>query len=201
VQLGDKELHFEKAPPIFESLCRGPPRPVSARSADSSTHPPVITNERLHMASSSGTIQTGIQAVLVVVILGLAYFLYQSITEPYDRIERRQQITEDTRARMSNIRTALIDYERDSAAYPDSLDLLLQHMRNDSILSTRQDSVFGGPVNLDSLFFSPRTGNRFQYTVSDTGRVETYLLEDPDTDDQIGTLTGDPTRANAASWE
>ena len=153
------------------------------------------------MASSSGTIQTGIQAVLVVVILGLAYFLYQSITEPYDRIERRQQITENTRARMSNIRTALIDYERDSAAYPDSLNLLLQHMRNDSLLSTRQDSVFGGPVNLDSLFYSPRTGNRFQYTVSDTGRVETYLLEDPDTDDQIGTLTGDPTRANAASWE
>jgi hypothetical protein len=37
--------------------------------------------------------------------------------------------------------------------------------------------------------------------VSDTGRVETYLLEDPDTDDQIGTLTGDPTQANAASWE
>jgi hypothetical protein len=153
------------------------------------------------MASSSGTIQTVIQALLVVVILGLAYFLYQSITEPYDRIERQQRITEETRARMANIRTALIDYERDSASYPDSLNTLLQHIRRDSVLSARQDSVFGGAVNLDSLFFSPRSGKRFLYTVSDTGRVETYLLEDPDTDDEIGTLTGDPTQANAASWE
>jgi len=153
------------------------------------------------MATSSGTIQTGIQIILGIVIIGLAYFLYLSITEPYDRIERRQEITEQTRARMSHIRTALVDYERDSAAYPDSLNILLQHVRNDSLLSTRQDSVFGGPVNLDSLFYSPRSGNRFLYTVSDTGRVETYLLEDPDTDDKIGTLSGDPTRANAASWE
>ena len=153
------------------------------------------------MATSSGTIQTGIQALLVVVIVVLAYFLYQSITEPYNRIERRQRLTEQTRQRMTNIRTALVNYEQDSSAYPDSLNLLVQHMRGDTLLSTRQDSVFGGTINLDSLLFSPRTGNRFQYAVSDTGRVETYLLEDPDTDDQIGTLTGDPTQANAASWE
>jgi len=153
------------------------------------------------MATSSGTIQTAIQALLVVVILGLTYFLYQSITEPYERIEREQRLTEQTRQRMTNVRTALVDYERDSASYPDSLNLLLQHVRGDSILSARQDSVFGSSVNFDSLLFSPRTGNRFQYAVSDTGRVETYLLEDPDSDDQIGTLTGDPTQANAASWE
>ncbi|MFB6274514.1 MAG: hypothetical protein ABEL51_16645 [Salinibacter sp.] len=153
------------------------------------------------MASSSGAIQTGVQVILGVVIIGLAYFLYQSITEPYDRIERKQRMTELTRDRMSDIRTGLIDYERDSASYPDSLNLLLQHIRKDSILSTRQDSVFGEPINLDSLLYSPRTGKRFQYTLSDTGRVETYLLEDPDTKDKIGTLSGDPTQANAASWE
>lgn len=153
------------------------------------------------MATSSGAIQTGIQVLLGIVIIGLAYFLYQSITGPYDRIERQQQLTEETRQRMTNIRTALVDYERDSASYPDSLNLLLQHIRNDTILSTRQDSVFGSALNLDSLLYSPRSGNRFQYTVSDTGRVETYLLEDPDSDDRIGTLTGDPTQQNAASWE
>jgi hypothetical protein len=153
------------------------------------------------MASSSGTIQTVIQVVLALVIAGLAYVLYQSITEPYERIERQEAITEATRARMANIRTALVDYERDSAAYPDSMGALLKHIRNDSTLSARQDSVFGTRLNLDSLFYSPRTGTAFSYTVSDTGRVETYLLEDPDTDDKIGTLTGDPTQANAASWE
>lgn len=153
------------------------------------------------MAISSQGTRTGIQVGLGIVILVLAYFLYRSITEPYDRIERQQRITEQTRERMSNIRTALIDYERDSTSYPDSLNILVQHIQSDSILATRQDSVFGGALNLDSLLFSPRSGNPFQYTVSDTGRVETYLLKDPDTDDQIGTLSGDPTETNVASWE
>lgn len=150
---------------------------------------------------ASKQVRTGIQVVLGLVIIALAYFLYYSITEPYDRIERQQELTERTRQRMSHIRTALIDYDRDSASFPDSLALLRQHIERDSILSTRQDSVFGGSIDLDSLFYSPRTGNRFLYTLSDTGRVETYLLEDPDTDDKIGTLTGDPTMTNAASWE
>jgi len=153
------------------------------------------------MASRSRQIRIGIQALLTIAVLGLAYFLYYSITEPYERIERQQQITEQTRARMGNIRTALIDYERDSTTFPDSLDNLLVHIQRDSMLSNAQDSIFGGPVNLDSLLYSPRTGNRFQYAVSDTGQVETYLLEDPDTDDAIGTLSGDPTETNSATWE
>lgn len=153
------------------------------------------------MATRREQLRIGIQVVLAVLILGLGYFLYYSITEPYERIERQQRVTEQTRTRMSHIRTALIDYERDSTNFPDSLDALIQHIREDSLLSTAQDSVFGGPLNLDSLLYSPRTGKRFEYAVSDTGRVETYLLEDPDSDDKIGTLTGDPTRTNSASWE
>jgi len=153
------------------------------------------------MATRSEQLQMGVQIVLGILIIGLAYFLYTSITEPYDRIERRQERTEMTRDRMSNIRTVLIDFEQDSGSYPDSLDLLPRHIRNDSVLSNAQDSIFGGSINVDSLLNSPRSGNRFQYTLSDTGRVETYLLEDPDSDDQIGTLTGDPTQANTASWE
>ena len=153
------------------------------------------------MASRSTQLRIGIQVVLAVVILGLAYFLYYSITEPYNRIERQEQMTERTRTRMTHIRTALIDYERDSTSFPDSLDLLLNHIRRDSLLSAAQDSVFGDSINVDSLPFSPRTGKRFSYTVSDTGRVETYLLEDPDSEDKIGTLSGDPTQTNAATWE
>jgi len=153
------------------------------------------------MATRSEQIRIGIQVVLGILIVGLSYFLYYSITEPYNRIERQQEITERTRARMSHIRTALIDYERDSTSFPDSLNVLVNHIQKDSILSTRQDSVFGGAINLDSLLYSPRTGKRFRYNVSDTGRVETYLLEDPDSEDKIGTLSGDPTQTNAASWE
>lgn len=153
------------------------------------------------MATRSEQLRTGVQVVLGIIIVGLAYFLYLSITEPYAEIERQERLTEMTRERMSHMRTSLIDFERDSGSYPDSIEVLLQHIRDDSILSNAQDSVFGGPIEIDSLPHSPRTGTRFQYTVSDTGRVETYLLEDPDSDDQIGTLTGDPTQANSASWE
>jgi len=153
------------------------------------------------MATRSEHLRTGVQVVLVILILGLAYFLYFSITEPYEKIERQEELTEMTRERMSNIRTALVDFERDSGSYPDSLEILIEHMRADSLLANAQDSVFGRALNLDSLLHSPRSGNRFQYTLSDTGRVETYLLQDPDSDDEVGTLTGDPTQANSASWE
>jgi hypothetical protein len=151
------------------------------------------------MASRTTQIQIGLQIVLAIVVLGLSYYLYYSITEPYDRIERQQQLTEETRSRMSHIRTALIDYERDSTSFPDSLDLVIPHIRKDSALSAEQDTAWA--VSLDSLLYSPRTGERFQYAISDTGRVETYLLEDPDSDDKIGTLSGDPTKTNSASWE
>ena len=153
------------------------------------------------MATRSEQLRLGIQVLLAIAILGLAYFLYYSITEPYERIEQQQQRVEVTRDRMDNVRTALIDYERDSSSFPDSLNLLKTHIQRDAILSTAQDSVFGGPVNLDSLFYSSRSGERFQYAVSDTGRVETYLLEDPASNDKVGTLTGDPTLTNSASWE
>ncbi len=151
------------------------------------------------MASRTKQIRIGLQIVLAIVILGLSYYLYYSITEPYNRIERKQQLTEETRSRMSHIRTALIDYERDSTSFPDSLGLVLPHIRKDSALSAERDSAWA--VSLDSLLYSPRSGEQFQYTLSDTGRVETYLLEDPESDDQIGTLSGDPTKTNAASWE
>ncbi|PSQ95096.1 MAG: hypothetical protein BRD55_11250 [Bacteroidetes bacterium SW_9_63_38] len=153
------------------------------------------------MASRSTQIRIGLQVVLAVAILGLSYYLYVSITAPYDRIERQEQLTEQTRDRMTHIRTALVDHERDSTSFPDSLALLLDHVRRDSMLLAPPDSAAGDSINLDSLLYSPRTGKKFQYTVNDTGRVETYLLEDPDTDDKVGTLRPDPTETNAASWE
>ena len=151
--------------------------------------------------ASSQSIRTGIQFVLAIVIVVLAYVLYESITEPYERIERQQQLTELTRERMSDIRTGLIQFNQRNDSFPDSLDALIGFLRQDSVIMANQDSIFGETLNLDSLLFSPRTGNRFQYTINDTGRVETYLLQDPDSDDQIGTLSGDVTQTNAANWE
>lgn len=151
--------------------------------------------------ASRQSIRTGIQVVLAVIIVVLAYVLYESITEPYEQIQRQQMLTEQTRDRMADIRTALIRYEQQNENFPDSLQALVSFIRQDSSLRANQDSIFGEQLNLDSLLYSPRTGKMFEYAVNDTGRVETYLLQDPDSDDQIGTLSGDVTQTNAASWE
>ncbi|PEN08305.1 hypothetical protein CRI93_04095 [Longimonas halophila] len=155
------------------------------------------------MALKSDRLRTTLQVVLAIVIGALAYFLYYSITEPYEAIEREQRITEEVRNRMSDIRTVLNRYERDSTTYPDSLDQLMAHIQRDSALLASRDSIFTTSFELDSMFYSPRNGEPFTYTLSDTGQVPTYLLEAPapDSTDQIGTLSGDPTRTNVASWE
>ena len=153
------------------------------------------------MASSSRGLQTVLQAVLGIAILGLSYFLYVSITEPYAKVERQKEITETTRHRMDQIRVAMIQFERVNGRYVTTLDSLVQWVRTDSLLSLKADSVFGAGFNIDSLAFSPRTGKPFSIAVNDTSRTHTYLISDPDSDDHIGTLTGDVTELNAASWE
>lgn len=153
------------------------------------------------MALHSDRTRTILQVVLAIVIIGLAYFLYYSITAPYAEIEREERITEEVRDRMTDIRTSLNRYERDSTTFPDSLDQLMAHIERDEELLNARDSLFRTSFELDSMFYSPRSGEMFIYTLSDTGQVPTYLLESPDSDDEIGTLTGDPTRTNVASWE
>ena len=55
--------------------------------------------------------------------------------------------------------------------------------------------------NPDSLIYSPRPPHKkFEYTLNDTLRPAIYLLEDPDTEDRIGSLEN-TTELNAASWE
>ena len=146
-------------------------------------------------------IRVALQVILAIVIVALGYFLYVSITEPYAAIERQKELTERTRARMDQVRQAMIYYERQNDRYPMTLDSLVTFIRTDSLLALKADSVFGDDFYLDSLIYSPRTGARFDLQVNDTSRVMTYLLEDPDSDDRIGTLTADVTRLNAANWE
>jgi len=143
-----------------------------------------------------------IQVVLAIVIVALGYWLYDSITGPWDEMEREQQIIAETRDRMSNIRTALTRHERSEQRFPSSLDSLMIWVQQDSIIQSNPDSIFETVgINLDSLLYSPRTGNKFGYSLNDTGRVHIYLLKDPDSDDQIGSDQPDVTQLNAASWE
>lgn len=152
---------------------------------------------------ASRGLRAGIQIVLAIIIVVLSYILYRSIVDPYRVIERQQELTQLTRAQMADIRAAMIAYESRNERYPTTLDSLLYFVQ-DSLTAAQRDSLFRTGIateGADSLIYSPRTGRRFDLIVVDTLRVPTYLLQDPDTDDLIGTLDPDVTRINAASWE
>lgn len=153
------------------------------------------------MASSSQGIRIGIQVFLAIVIVGLGYWLYLSITEPWKLVEQQEALVERTRERMSTVRTALITFEEQEGRFPYTLDSLQMWIRTDSLVQATQDTLFGPQFNVDSLIFSPRSGEEFEYAVNDTARVMMYELRDPDSDDRIGTLEPDPTELNAATWE
>ena len=153
------------------------------------------------MAANSQGMRVAIQVVLAVVILGLAYWLYVSVTKPWEAVERKEELTRLTRDRMNDVRTALIRFDERNDRFPKTLDSLQTWVMTDSLVSMQADSLFGSDFKPDSLIYSPRTGTMFEYAVNDTARVEIYRLRDPDSDDVIGTLEPDPTQLNAASWE
>lgn len=153
------------------------------------------------MASDGRGMQTVLQLFLIVVIIALSYWLYRSLTEPYKVIEEQQRITDVTRTHMQKVRTALIRYEAVNGRFTADLDSLVMFLRQDSLYQAAGDSLLGPEFEIDSLPFSPRTGNRFLLSVNDTSRVHTYLLEDPDSDDRIGTELPDVTLLNASSWD
>ena len=151
------------------------------------------------MASSQG-LRIAIQVLLGIAIIALGYWLYVSITAPWAAVEQERAITAETRGQMNKVRLALITHERALDKFPSTLDSLTIWVRTDSATVADWDSLYGVPM--DSLYYSPRTGNPFLYTLVDTGRVAIYLLRDPDSDDQIGSTNPDDiTTLNAASWE
>jgi hypothetical protein len=144
-----------------------------------------------------------ISAVLAVVIIVLAWLLYDSITTPYKQIEQQREVTEHVRHRMTVVRDALVEHQRRKNHFPQTLDDLVEWLKTDETMVARGDTLFKfrPPYQFhpDSLLYSPRTGNRFQYALNDTLRPNIYLLEDPDTDDAIGSLDR-TTLLNATNW-
>lgn len=150
------------------------------------------------MASKS--LRTGLQLLLWLLIIGMSYVLYRSITEPYEVVKLRERMTVLTRQRMDQIRQVAIQYENRYDRFPMTIDSLVLFASMDSTIQANPAMFLKG-VPVDSLVYSPRTGKMFTYAANDTSRVKTYLLQDPDSDDQIGTLEADITLLNAASWE
>ena len=146
--------------------------------------------------------------ILGIVILVLGYWLYHSIVDPYQEVIEREQMRERVRHRMSNVRDALVLYERNIGNFPPTeggLDSLVQYLKTDSLMVAQGDSLFRplppSTYNPDSLIFSPRPPHsKFEYVLNDTLRPQIYVLRDPDTEDRIGDLEK-TTLLNAASWE
>src|SRR5690625_1352866 len=149
-----------------------------------------------------------ISIVLAIVIIALGYYLYRSIVDPYQEVLDREEMTERVRYRMQNVRDALILYERRVDSFPPSdggLDTLVQYIKTDSLMTLQADSLFQPmdttkQFNPDSLVYSPRPPhNKFEYSVNDTLRPPIYLLKDPDSEDQIGSLEN-TNQLNESSW-
>ena len=147
--------------------------------------------------------------VLGIIIIVLGWYLYHSIVDPYQAVVEREQMREKVRHNMSNIRDALIQYERTKGNFPPTeggLDSLVSFLKTDSMMVAQGDSLFAPPnpneeYNPDSLIFSPRPPHpKFEYTLNDTLRPQIYLLKDPATEDKIGSLSK-TTLLNAGSWE
>ena len=151
---------------------------------------------------ASNGLRVALQLGLWLVIVALGYFLYYSITEPYEAVKRAEALTEETRQRMDVIRQVAIHYETQFDRYPGTIDSLEIYAKQDSAFQLVRDSILKTIPSVDSLIFSPRNGQPFFYQINDTSRVKTYLLKDPLTADSIGTvIPNDITLVNAASWE
>lgn len=145
--------------------------------------------------------------VLGILIIGLSYFLYRSIVDPYQEVIEEREMVERERHRMELVRDALVQYRNRRGDFPPTdggLDSLVQFVKTDEFIVERADSLFTfmppSSYNADSLVFSPRPPhNKFEYTLNDTIRPQLYLLENPGTGDKIGDLQR-TTLLNAPNW-
>jgi hypothetical protein len=142
-----------------------------------------------------------IQIGLGIVIVVLTYFLYDSITSPWEAVMEEQRLTDATRTRMNQVRIALRHFDEENDRFPGSIDSLTTFVTTDSVMTLNPDSVFHGSFDVNSFLTSARSGAAFEYVLNDTGRVAVYLLKDPDSDDHIGSREPDISALHAASWE
>ena len=148
-----------------------------------------------------------LSAVLGIVIILLSWLLYNSIVTPYKVVEEQKAETERVRTRMLTLKDAIVNYEARYGHFPPTeggLDSIVTYLSTDSLMISMGDSLFR---QIPPLLYSPNTmvvnprdtSLRFLYTRNDTIRPPLYLLEDPMTDDAVGSLSR-TTMRNAPNW-
>ncbi len=146
-----------------------------------------------------------VDAILVVVILGLTYVLFRVINDPGQQLAYEENMKWESRARMSALRTAENEYYGMKQTYTSNIDSLIMFVK-DSVDASRVDSLFTNTklyltkFSFDSIRTTPKSGSPFVIAVDDTSEVHRYRIEDPDGFGYIGSLT-DPDEHNKASWE
>lgn len=144
--------------------------------------------------------------ILGLIIIGLTFWLYDSLVTPYKQVKEQQALKEQVRQRLLDTKDALIQYQTRNENFPPTeggLDSLVNFLKTDSMMIVMGDSLFGRTFdvyNPDSLVYSPRPPYpKFEYTLNDTLRPNIYLLEDPGSNDAIGSLER-TTMRNAPNW-
>ncbi|NOY05081.1 MAG: hypothetical protein GXO82_00355 [Chlorobi bacterium] len=142
--------------------------------------------------------------VLIVVIIALTGLLVYIIYKPSAELARQENLKWESRARMTHLRTAELQYYHRNKDYLADIDSILIFIR-DSLSAEQRDSLFPrlytGPFVIDSLRHSPRSLQPYIIMVDDTSsKVPRYRIEDPDGYGYISSLE-DPTEHNKASWE
>ena len=148
-----------------------------------------------------------LSAVLGIVIILLSWLLYNSIVTPYKVVEEQKAETARVRTRMLTLKDAIVNYEARYGHFPPTeggLDSIVTYLSTDSLMISMGDSLFR---QIPPLHYSPNTmvvnprdtSLRFLYTRNDTIRPPLYLLEDPMTDDAVGSLSR-TTMRNAPNW-
>jgi hypothetical protein len=108
---------------------------------------------------------------------------------------------------MLTLKDALVQYDSRYGHFPPTeggLDSIVTYLSTDSLMVAMGDTLFRQAPPLEyspeTIIVTPRaSGARFIYTHVDSTRPPLYLLEDPDTDDAIGSLSR-TTMRNAPNW-
>ncbi len=145
--------------------------------------------------------------LLGVIIIGMSYFLYRSLVDPYQEVLEEREMVERERHRMEIARDALVQYRNRRGVFPPTeggLDSLVEFLKNDSLMVADGEDILEflppSTYDPDSVIHSPRPPyNKFEYTLNDTIRPQLYVLENPGSEDRIGDLER-TTMLNAPNW-
>jgi hypothetical protein len=144
-----------------------------------------------------------VDVVLIVVIIALTGALWYVIWAPGRQLAYQEDMKWESRARMSALRSAQIEYFNHKQTYTSHIDSLLLFMQTE-VSPGRRDSLFVrlhvSRFSFDSLRHTPMSLLPYEIVVDDTSLVPRYRISDPDGFGVVSSISN-PDEHNKASWE